>query len=649
MRNYFRELEKSHETVSLFEAKLLIVGPGRVGKTCLLNKLMDPDYEVDLTQDSTDGIDIHKWPIKIEYEDREIDFRINFWDFGGQEIYHATHQFFLTKRSLYLYIWTAREDERTTDFDYWLNVIRLLSGESPTLMVMNKSDERIREIEQESIRKLFPNVERFHQVSALNARGMDDLRRDIKEFIADLPHIGDKLPEVWIDIRRELEELNENFVSHERFLEICGKHGLDAPRADFLSDYFHDLGIFLHFKETKLLEDILILKPEWGTAAVYDVLNDPQIREAKGRFNRADLKRIWERYPADKRPHLLQLMEKFELCFRLGDSVDSNKYVAPELMSPDRSALAQEHSLKQIDAGVLRFEYRYDFMPAGIITRFIVRLHQNIYRGIYWKNGVWLKYSDALVEVISEPLKRKIKITATGKERRAALYHTRNELRLIHATLNNPFAKQMLPCICSECRANNEPEFFEYADLKKAQTKNVSYIQCRKSFEDVAVEELLEGISYTPLSSKTMKNSSVFISYSHKDKKHLDRLQVHLRPFERQSLNYFDDTKIAPGEDWRKEIDVALKNAQVAVLLLSADFLASYFIHKFELPVLLAAAEKKGLRILQVLLSYTNVPPELSRFQGVHDFKKPLRDMKPHKREEVWKKLAGLIQKSVED
>src|SRR6266536_3499947 len=113
----------------------------------------------------------------------------------------------------------------------------------------------------------------------------------------------------------------------------------------------------------------------------------------------------------------------------------------------------------------------------------------------------------------------------------------------------------------------------------------------------------------------------VFVSYSHEDAAWLERLQVHLKPLEREGLvELWADTRIATGSDWRRKIEQAMSTAQVAVLLVSADFLASDFIAANELPPLLQRAELDGLVIMPLILSpcLFEQTTSIARFQAVN-------------------------------
>jgi hypothetical protein len=144
--------------------------------------------------------------------------------------------------------------------------------------------------------------------------------------------------------------------------------------------------------------------------------------------------------------------------------------------------------------------------------------------------------------------------------------------------------------------------------------------------------------------------TKVFISYSHADEVWLRRLQVHLKSLDESSIVLpWDDTRIKPGQDWRREIRRALETAVAAVLLVSADFPASKFIKDNELPPLLDAAGEDGLTILPVILKPCRFrqTPNLERFQVVNDPDRPVVNLSVGEQEAVWVKTVNCIEAAV--
>lgn len=142
------------------------------------------------------------------------------------------------------------------------------------------------------------------------------------------------------------------------------------------------------------------------------------------------------------------------------------------------------------------------------------------------------------------------------------------------------------------------------------------------------------------------RRKGVFISYSHADAEWMGRLQKHLRPLERAGIHVWDDTRLKPGEPWREEIREALAATRIAILLISADFLASDFVVTNELPPLLQAAAEDGATILPVIISpcrFTRME-SLSRFQAVNDPERPLVKMRRASSEAVLDQVAQAVE-----
>jgi class 3 adenylate cyclase len=153
------------------------------------------------------------------------------------------------------------------------------------------------------------------------------------------------------------------------------------------------------------------------------------------------------------------------------------------------------------------------------------------------------------------------------------------------------------------------------------------------------------ALSAPPVLPAEPARRSVFLSYAHADIDWFDDLQTHLRPFlRREDFDLWDDTRIAAGDVWRSEIESALARAGAAVLLVSPKFLSSEFIDRHELPPLMEAARKRGLRIYWIPVSASAYDEtEIAGFQALHDPRTPLDQLPVAERNAVWVKICRQV------
>jgi TIR domain len=143
----------------------------------------------------------------------------------------------------------------------------------------------------------------------------------------------------------------------------------------------------------------------------------------------------------------------------------------------------------------------------------------------------------------------------------------------------------------------------------------------------------------------------IFVSYSRRDRRWIDRLLVHLKPLERSGdLVIFEDSRIRPGTKWYAEIEEALSDAAIAILVISADFLASDFVMKREVPALLRNAESRGIAVIPLIVAPSLFSQSvLGRFQAINPPDSPLSKLSTYRRDEILVRLATLIASIIEN
>jgi internalin A len=422
----------------LMEAKLILLGEGTVGKTSLAKRLMHNAYNP--TEGKTEGIAIERWPLLLEGGE----VRLNVWDFAGQEITHATHQFFLTKRSLYLLALNCRASDHDNRLDYWLKLVQSFAPDSPVIVVGNKSDQHPLDLDQRGLMLKYPQIKAFVATSCANGAGIDELRAEIARQLSAMKHIRDVLPFSWWSVKHQLENLQRDYISHDRFKELCEQQDIDDEFVQkVLLGLLNDLGTVLSYHDDPRLAETNVLNPEWVTNGVYTLLNHaPLLDQRSGILTEAELTRILSRYgaryPATKCHFITEMMEKFELCFR----IERGQWLIPDLLPRE-----EPDSGTWDDA--LHFVYRYPVLLGSIISRFIVRFQHAIEGELRWRTGVVLKSGEnrALVKADPEDARIDIRIGGDPANRRRFLSAIRHTFEQIHASLAGlrPEIKELVP------------------------------------------------------------------------------------------------------------------------------------------------------------------------------------------------------------
>ncbi len=475
IRRYFAELDKGEQLLN--EVKVLLVGDGAAGKTSLVKQLVGQTFNQH--EDTTLGVNIQNWQQNVGKQQ----IKINLWDFGGQVIQHATHQFFLSKRSLYVLVLDGRKDEQA---EYWLRYIEAFGGGSPVLIVLNKHDTNPSfDVNRPFLLEKYPGIRGFFRTSCKSGYGVADFRKKLIEELAKVEMIGITWPGTWFAVKRKLEEMDKPYIDATEYASICKEADIaDEDSRETLVGFLHDLGVAVHFKDF-VLDVMHVLDPVWVTSAVYTLITAEQMAESKGVLHLHDVKDVLNVcadgrycYPPETHPYLLELMKKFELCYELRrDAV-----LIPQLLS----VLEPDFIFEQ--SGSLRFALHYpDFLPPSVFPRFMVKVHKDIKAETCWRTGVLLEdqRSGAQALVKADVESRRINIWVQGDKPREYLHY----LRYILADINRSFEKIS---ISERVPMPDEPHFSaDYETLLKYAARPDDTYYPEGSQEEYHARELL--------------------------------------------------------------------------------------------------------------------------------------------------------------
>ena len=323
---------KAAAQITLNEAKLILVGEGEVGKTCLLTALRDEPFVEGLP--TTHGIEIKT--VKLTGPKNKKELTLNGWDFGGQRVYRPTHQLFFSAPAVYLVVWKPREGSQQGLVKEWIQLVKRREPSAKILVVATHGgpQQRQPDIDRQELWDLFgkETVVDFFFVDSKpdehgNRKGIDELKGAIARVAASLPEVGRSVPKSFADVRATLSAKNKPYLPLHEVLDICRAHNMDDEIARLFITISHRLGHLTHYENDPTLRDIVILRPDWLATAMSYVLDDEQTRAAHGLVKFSRLGQLWDdttrrgdsRYPATLHPIFLRLMERFDLSYRVAD------------------------------------------------------------------------------------------------------------------------------------------------------------------------------------------------------------------------------------------------------------------------------------------------------------------------------------------
>ncbi len=657
--------KQSKELRPLNLVRAFFIGNSGAGKTSLIRTLTGEQvYEG--KEAMTSGIDIREWPVG------DTAITAHFWDFGGQVMAHSTHHFFLREHCLYILVMDARTEVNANEqAEYWLEHVRTFGGNAPVMLVGNKSELTLVNLDLQFLQDKYPNIIGFYPISCSQHKGVFQSRFEIfkLELIEQLQKIGSHgvlLTEQQFEVVEILRSRvrNQAFIHQRDFEILCAKHqitGDGEQNSDWFLNLLDKLGIIMYFPQLARL-DSFILNPRWITYGIYKLLYSNLAHKSGGELSKASVisilsaKQIVDEqgfslnYPPKYCGFLIDIMEEFKLCFRL--PTNRKKIIIPDLLP---SAQPQHGFYKQ-RAGVLAFEFDFrGFLPRHIMPTFIVSRYDEIKNNCRWQLGVLLRSDqyncDALVQVDYHNKTLSLWLQSGQVNR----YFTvlRDEIINILQRMpgltyqewlwlsndmkeQNQFDNQFTLDSTMQHKQQEKVDFKQLLALEAA--GKTQYITETGIYDLSKILQIMpEGFRQNIVSnvsgkelSRQLETIKIFISYSHEDQAMYDKLVAHLKLLQHQKIiNFWYDREIAVGTKWKNNIDNNLEVADIILLLVSADFLASDYCYDIEMLRIMEKHKEKSAVVIPVLLHPCNTHgAEFMKLQGLPKGFKPVSKWK---------------------
>ncbi|XP_011270287.1 hypothetical protein CAOG_08676, partial [Capsaspora owczarzaki ATCC 30864] len=435
----FMPEQRRCDSVRCQEVRVVLLGDPAVGKTSLVHGIAQHERNSvvkffagskTIKTTSTDGIDISS----VILRDQKEPMILNIWDFAGQELYLASHQFFLGERTIYLVLFDVCETiSRNSRLAFWLRSLLSRVPNADVILVGTHIDDQSytpqRQQEQqgnlEELLCFFKNTHTTFNIRStvyINARTaagaptMPELKTAVTQSGRAMPFYNSYVDGRYLQFRDQLRDLAKQMEADKKppllrwsdVVDLGEKHcrlsriGVD----EFMQRLRYQGWVVFHRTEqvdpasvSKTLvqmpandQDLVIINPQWFTTTVLTgVITQRHKWVKKGILARADLlAHVWRNLDPAVCDQLLVLLQRYELLYPLADAGTTEaRYLVPSFLpggQPESSAWsANPHKDEPHEATLVM---RTAFMPTGFFSRVIARLHHLEFNMTPWRDCV---------------------------------------------------------------------------------------------------------------------------------------------------------------------------------------------------------------------------------------------------------------------
>ena len=426
------------ELIQLRECKVIFLGDGEVGKSSLIDLLLQNKFDPE--KKSTDGIKINDW------RPDGFEGTLRIWDFGGQEIMHSMHNCFLTSGCVYVIVLNGREN---TFIDrkalHWLDVVHSFAPKSPVIIAINKSDRPpYTPIPINKLKEKYPDIiyDSF-ETSASEELNIDRLAKSIMDCAVKTEGYNHNFNADMKKVKDGIANMEEYYIQNDEYKDMCERFGINNPETQVgLLKWFKDLGVSFYYKdkpgkeERPSMEGYTILKPDWLTNGIYRLIN--RAEENSGIIKHNDIFKILNSsyendvikdmtYSKEEAEYILFVMRIFKLSYKLDLQTEDGEFI-PVKCPKDMPISAANYKK---DA-TLHLSWESEFIPYNALYQIMVEMHGEIDLDNTWRFGSVFKATGSTATVFIEmdikEEKIDVYVKTESKDAKEVLYRYRTHI-----------------------------------------------------------------------------------------------------------------------------------------------------------------------------------------------------------------------------